>query len=128
MAVHLPISPVAQKEARELMLSTRNLLSPASGEPSISIAQEQVLGCYYLTQERPDKKGEGRLFSSPAEAIQAYNLGIIDLQARIAVRLDGASVFEQPPPAPPLQLSQGRRGQTAVGAPIFIDGVPIAFR
>src|SRR5262249_24809920 len=91
MAVHLPITPSAQKEARDLMLSTRNLLSPASGEPSISVAQEQVLGCYYLTQERPNKKGEGRVFSSPDEAIQAYHFGIIDLQARIIVRLDATN-------------------------------------
>src|SRR5579862_591318 len=75
MAVHLPLSDEAQREARELMLSTRNLRSPATGEPSISISQEMVLGCFYLTQERPDKKGEGCIFANETEAIIAYETG-----------------------------------------------------
>ncbi len=63
MAVHVPLSDKAQDEARQLMLSTRNLLAPGTGEPSIGASQEMVLGCFYLTQMRPDKKGEGRVFT-----------------------------------------------------------------
>jgi len=62
MAVHVPLSDKAQDEARRLMLSTRNLLSPATGEPSIGASQDMVLGCFYLTQYRPGLKGEGRVF------------------------------------------------------------------
>ncbi len=128
MAVHLPLSPAAQKEARELMLSTRNLLSPASGDPSVIATQEQVLGCYYLTQERSDRKGEDRVFSSPDEAILAYASGIIDLQARITVRLDVTSVFEQPPPAPAIAVAKGTRVQTTVGRLIFNEALPVSLR
>src|SRR5487761_742539 len=69
MAVHVPLSDKAQDEARQLMLSTRNLLAPGTGEPSIGASQEMVLGCFYLTQLRPDKKGEGRIFTSATEAL-----------------------------------------------------------
>src|ERR1700738_4968628 len=60
MAVHIPLSPEAQVEARQFMMSTRNLLAPGTGEPSIGASQDMVLGCFYLTQERPNTKGEGR--------------------------------------------------------------------
>src|ERR1700736_2314862 len=72
MAVHVPLSDKGQDEARQLMLSTRNLLAPATGEPSIGASQDMVLGCFYLTQERPNKKGEGRVFTNTTEALLAY--------------------------------------------------------
>ena len=72
MAVHVPLSDKAQDEARQLMLSTRNLLAPGTGEPSIGASQDMVLGCFYLTQDRPDKKGEGRIFTDATEALLAY--------------------------------------------------------
>lgn len=125
MAVHLPLSTEAQKEARELMLSTRNMLSPASGEPSISVAQEQVLGCYYLTQERPAQKGEGRIFADINDAMQAYAYGVIDLQAHITVRIGPQQVYEQPPPAEPIMVASGGRIQTTVGRLIFNHILPI---
>jgi len=87
MAVHVPLSEKAQEEARELMLSTHNILSPATGQPSIGASQDMVLGCYYLTMERPGLKGEGRIFTDATEALLAYHHGVIDLQALIKVRL-----------------------------------------
>lgn len=88
MAVHLPLSAGAQAEARLLMLSSNNILLPAYGVPATTPTQDMVLGCYYLTIEKPNSKGEGRYFSSPQEAIMAYNEGMIELQALIKVSLD----------------------------------------
>jgi len=93
MAVHVPLSDKAQDEARQFMLSTRNLLSPATGEPSIGATQDMVLGCFYLTQDRPGKKGEGRVFTDTTEALLAYHHGVVDLQATIKVRLPDAYVY-----------------------------------
>jgi DNA-directed RNA polymerase subunit beta' len=128
MAVHLPLSRKAQQEARELMLSTRNLLSPASGEPTVSISQEMVLGCFYLTQERPGKKGAGRIFTDSNEAILAYESGIVELQARIQVRLQHDTLFDQPPPAPAQSHPQGCRITTTVGRLIFNAVLPKRLR
>ncbi len=124
MAVHLPLSAAAQEEARTLMLSTHNLLSPASGEPTISVSQEQVLGCFYLTQERPHKKGEGHTFTDSDEALMAYAHGVIDLQAGISVRMNTETIFEQPPPAAPISLPKGALLQTTVGRLIFNAVLP----
>jgi DNA-directed RNA polymerase subunit beta' len=85
MAVHLPLSEEAQKEARELMLSTLNLLKPAVGTPIVSPSQDIVLGCYWLTKIKPGMKGEKRIFSNAAEAIMAYDAGVIDLRAKIKI-------------------------------------------
>ncbi len=88
MAVHLPLSAKAQQEARERMISVRNLLSPSNGEPIVSPTQDIVLGAYYMTVVKPGAKGEGKVFASPEEAILAYNLGHIELQAPIKVRME----------------------------------------
>lgn len=88
MAVHLPLSAGAQAEARLLMLASNNILLPAYGVPATVPTQDMVLGCYYLTIEKPNSKGEGRYFSSAEEAILAYYEGIIELQALIKVKLD----------------------------------------
>src|SRR5580704_8811968 len=98
MAVHVPLSDKAQDEARRFMLSTRNLLSPATGEPSIGASQDMVLGCFYLTQDRPDKKGEGRVFTDATEALLAYQHGVVELQAPIYVRIGDVDVYDTPPP------------------------------
>jgi DNA-directed RNA polymerase subunit beta' len=90
MAVHLPLSAEAQAEARILMLSSNNILSPAHGRPITSPTQDMVLGIYYLTATREDKVGEGRVFSSVAEAIMAYDAHLLDLQAPITLRLADA--------------------------------------
>ncbi|MCW5208625.1 DNA-directed RNA polymerase subunit beta', partial [Desulfobulbus sp. US1] len=92
MAVHLPLSVEAQVEARVLMMSTNNILSPASGSPVIIPSQDIVLGLYYMTRERYDVAGEGMTFSGPAEARMAYDHGAAHLQARVKLRLNGELV------------------------------------
>jgi len=86
MAVHIPLSIEAQIEARALMMSTNNILSPAHGKPIIGPTQDIVLGLYYMTREKPQVKGEGKIFSSPEEVRMAYDAGEVDLQAAIKVR------------------------------------------
>ena len=87
MAVHLPISPEAQAEARILMLSRNNMLSPASGRPIVTPSQDMVIGVYYLTELEPEARGAGRVFGSVDEAIMAYEIGELNLHAPISVRL-----------------------------------------
>src|SRR5512137_569513 len=106
MAVHVPLSIEAQMEARVLMMSTNNILSPASGKPIIVPTQDIVLGCYYMTRERPFAKGEGMSFASPTEVRAAYDHGAVDLQAAIWVRMDG------------------KRVETTVGRVMLYDIVP----
>jgi DNA-directed RNA polymerase subunit beta' len=86
MAVHVPLSEAAQVEAHDLMLSSRNLLLPASGEPTVSPTKDMVLGCYYLTVEDEGRKGEGKTFSGIDEVVLAYDLGEVDLHAKIKLR------------------------------------------
>ncbi|HEY6951254.1 MAG TPA: DNA-directed RNA polymerase subunit beta' [Bacteroidota bacterium] len=92
MAVHVPLSYEAQLEARILMLSSHNILSPASGAPIVTPTQDQVLGCYYLTKSKAGEKGEGMVFSSTSEVIIAYDQDRIALHARIKVRTDNTLV------------------------------------
>jgi len=88
MAVHVPLSIEAQIEARVLMMSTNNILSPANGEPIIVPSQDIVLGIYYMTRERPFCKGEGKVFASIDEVRTAFDLGVLDLHAAIRVRIN----------------------------------------
>ncbi|HTP13193.1 MAG TPA: DNA-directed RNA polymerase subunit beta', partial [Bacteroidota bacterium] len=90
MAVHVPLSYEAQLEARMLMLSSHNILSPASGAPIVTPTQDQVLGCYYLTKSKAGEIGEGMTFASPEEVIIAHDQGKVALHARLKVRVDGA--------------------------------------
>ena len=87
MAVHLPLSVEAQAECRFLLLSPNNLLKPSDGGPVAVPSQDMVLGIYYLTQERPGARGEGKFFKSVNEAILAYENKVITLQSRIKVRV-----------------------------------------
>ena len=87
MAVHVPLTIEAQLEARALMMSTNNILSPASGEPIIVPSQDVVLGLYFMTRERVNAQGEGMTFADAAEAERAYAAGQVDLQARVKVRI-----------------------------------------
>jgi DNA-directed RNA polymerase subunit beta' len=89
MAVHVPLSIEAQIEARVLMMSTNNILSPANGDPIIVPSQDIVLGIYYLTRERPLSKGEGKVFANSEEVRMAHDAGQLDLHAAIKVRIDG---------------------------------------
>ncbi|MDM4770232.1 DNA-directed RNA polymerase subunit beta' [Solimonas sp. SE-A11] len=87
MAVHVPLSLEAQIEARVLMMSTNNILSPASGDPIIVPSQDVILGLYWLSRERVNAKGEGMVLSDVSEVHRAYENGELDLQAKIKVRL-----------------------------------------
>ena len=100
MAVHVPLSSAAQKEAKELMLSTQNLLSAADGSPVVSPTHDMVLGCYYLTIEAEKVKGEagivgeGKVFSSADEAIMAAQLGYVHVQAKVRVEIERQETAE----------------------------------
>lgn len=106
MAVHVPLSRRAQEEAGNLMLSARNLLKPSAGEPIVSPTQDLVLGCYFLTQVHSGKKGEGMVFSDINEALVAYQLGYVHVQALIKTRIEGEII------------------ETSVGRLIFNDILP----
>jgi DNA-directed RNA polymerase subunit beta' len=112
MAVHVPLSIEAQVESRALMMSTNNILSPASGKPIIVPTQDMVLGLYYMTRERPLAKGEGRFFASPAEARIAYDHGEVDLHARVTVRMA------------PAEGAPAERIETTVGRVLLFEIVP----
>src|SRR5436189_693407 len=87
MAVHVPLSLEAQLEARALMMSSNNILSPANGDPIIVPSQDVVLGLYYLTREKIGAKGEGMMFSDVHEAHRAYEGRQVHLQAKVKVRI-----------------------------------------
>ncbi|GBL39059.1 MAG: DNA-directed RNA polymerase subunit beta' [Nitrospira sp.] len=92
MAVHVPLSVEAQVEARVLMMSINNILSPANGKPIAVPSQDMVLGCYWLTKERGGCKGEGKVFGSSEEVRIAFDLEALEVHARIKVRVEGALV------------------------------------
>jgi DNA-directed RNA polymerase subunit beta' len=112
MAVHLPLSAEAQAEARILMLSSNNILSPANGRPITTPTQDMVLGLYWLTMEREAELGEGRAFSSVAEAIMAHDQHSVSLQAKVKIRLSTA----------------GETLSTTVGRALFNEALPADFR
>src|SRR5438876_3213342 len=91
MAVHVPLSAAAKKEAREQMLSVNNLLQPSNGDPIVAPTLDMVLGVYYLTTNRPNARGEGKAFSDFDDAKLAYDIGVIDLQATIKLRVPAAT-------------------------------------
>jgi DNA-directed RNA polymerase subunit beta' len=126
MAVHLPLSDEAQAEARRLMLSVRNLRSPATGEPAISLSQDIVLGCFYLTEDRPGESRTGRAFVNVNEARMAYEQGAIDLHTPITVRLLDREVYDAPPPALASSPKRGRI-ETTAGRLIFNELLPPGF-
>jgi DNA-directed RNA polymerase subunit beta' len=109
MAVHLPLSAEAQAEARILMLSSNNILSPANGRPITSPTQDMVLGLYYLTMEREGELGEGRAFASVAEAIMAHDQHSVSLQAKVKIRVKGETL------------------DTTIGRAIFNEALPADF-
>jgi DNA-directed RNA polymerase subunit beta' len=95
MAVHVPLSLEAQLEARALMMSSNNILSPANGEPIIVPSQDVVLGLYYMTRERVNARGEGMFFSDVNEVHRAYENRLVDLHARIRVRIEDSAIDEE---------------------------------
>ncbi|MFI0434005.1 MAG: DNA-directed RNA polymerase subunit beta', partial [Candidatus Nanopelagicales bacterium] len=127
MAVHLPLSAEAQAEARVLMLSSNNILSPASGRPITTPTQDMVLGIYFLTTEKPDGAGAGQAYSSVSEALMAFDLGHLDLQAPIKVRLGG----EVPPAEWVDPTGRWHAGdafvlETTLGRALFNEAMPSA--
>ncbi len=92
MAVHVPLSIMAQYEASEIMLSSKNLLKPADGSPVVTPSQDMVLGCYYLTILKEGAKGEGKIFKDENEAILAYEKNTISFHAKIKIKIDNQIV------------------------------------
>jgi len=119
MAVHIPLSEEAQKEARQIMLSSLNLLKPATGTPIVTPTQDIILGCYWLTKIIGGAKGEGKLFGNPEEAILTYDFGELDLKAKVKIRaVKGA------------ETKKGKVAEwieTSVGRIIFNEALPSDF-
>ena len=122
MAVHVPLSLEAQAETKLLMLSVNNVFSPADGRPILSPTQDIVLGCCYLTKEKPRAKGEGKIFSSCDEVLTAHSDDAVDLNARIKVRI--SSVFDL---AQTQLIEEKQIIETTVGRVIFNDTLPGGF-
>ena len=118
MAVHVPLLDSAQKEAKEIMASVKNLLGPGMGEPTVNPSQDIVFGCYWMTKIRKGTKGEGKIFSSPNEAITAYDFGYVDLQAQIKVLVTST---------PKYQIFTEKLIETTVGKLLFNSVLPSDF-
>jgi DNA-directed RNA polymerase subunit beta' len=119
MAVHVPLTLEAQLESRALMMSTNNILSPASGEPIIVPSQDVVLGLYYMPRERVNAEGEGMSFADTDEVHRAYHAGQVDLHARVKVRIEENLLQEDGTLA-----MQRSVKETTVGRALFFDIVP----
>ena len=115
MAVHVPLSKKAQEEAKTIMLSSLNLLKPATGTPVIAPTQDIILGCYWITKIKKGAKGEGKNFSDPEEAIMAYEHGDVDLRAKIKVRMNKE---------PSSLLRNSVPCETSVGRILFNETLP----
>jgi len=121
MAVHLPLGEEAQREGREIMLSSKNLLKPATGDPIVVPYQDIILGCYYMTKIISGGKGEGKYFSDGKEAIVHYQLGLIDLKAEINLKKKfDINVLKKTTP----EESEGNFIKTCVGRIIFNQALP----
>src|SRR5699024_8124990 len=103
MAVHLPLSPEAEAEARILMLSSNNILKPSDGKPVTMPSQDMIIGLFHLTSERKGLPGEGRSFSSMGEAIMAFDRGELDLGSPVTIRLENVV------PGPDIEVPEGWR-------------------
>ncbi len=124
MAVHLPLSAEAQAEARILMLSSNNILSPAHGRPITSPTQDMVLGIYFLTASREGMVGEGRAFTSVAEAIMAHDQHQLDLQAAISLRIDDVVPPRGAPTPEGWEQGQPLTLKTTLGRALLNEALP----
>jgi DNA-directed RNA polymerase subunit beta' len=125
MAVHLPLSAEAQAEARILMLSSNNILSPASGRPITSPTQDMVLGIYFLTSKHAGLNGEGRAFSSTSEALMSFDLGSLHLQAQIKIRTAPGTVPPKGWVAPEgFESGEAFTLETTLGRVLFNEALP----
>ncbi|WP_150238462.1 DNA-directed RNA polymerase subunit beta' [Nocardiopsis quinghaiensis] len=128
MAVHLPLSAEAQAEARLLMLATNNILKPSDGKPVTMPTQDMIIGLYYLTTEKAGARGEGRSFLSPSEALMAYDLGDLHLQARINLRIaDGAPAPKDWTPPEGWQQGDDYLLETTLGRYLFNETTPVDY-
>ncbi|MFK7816732.1 MAG: DNA-directed RNA polymerase subunit beta', partial [Gammaproteobacteria bacterium] len=119
MAVHVPLSIEAQLEARALMMSTNNILSPANGEPIIVPSQDIVLGLYYLTREKVNVPGEGMIFADVVEAERAYENRTVHLHAKVKIRIDDYDIDEKGESTPVRRIIE-----TTVGRGILSQVLP----
>jgi DNA-directed RNA polymerase subunit beta' len=126
MAVHVPLSQRAVNEAMTLMLASRNLLKPANGEPIVGPSKDMVLGVYYLTLMRDGRKGEGRVFGTLEEVEMAYELGQIDIHAKI--KLETETYFKDDHARYADNKPRRRVIETSPGRVLFNIGVPPEFR
>ncbi len=125
MAVHVPLSIESQLEARSLMMSSNNVLSPANGEPIIGPSQDIVLGLYYMTRERVNAQGEGMVFSDIAEARRAYDSGQVSLHAKVKVRITEQCRSEDGQFTSVVALKETTVGRSLL-MEILPDGLPFA--
>ncbi|MFL2072102.1 DNA-directed RNA polymerase subunit beta' [Marinilactibacillus psychrotolerans] len=121
MAVHVPLSDEAQAEARILMLGAQNILNPKDGKPVVTPSQDMVLGNYYLTMEEAGREGEGMIFSSTSEAIQAYQSGYVHLHSRVGIHVSAL------PNKPFTEWQSDKYLMTTVGKLIFNEIMPAEF-
>ncbi len=125
MAVHVPLSLEAQLEARALMMSSNNILSPANGEPIIVPSQDVVLGLYYMTRALENKKGEGMAFANIAEVKRAYDNRAVELHAKVKVRISGTVIDEEGGRSKQTSIVDTTIGR-ALLAEILPEGLPFA--
>ena len=125
MAVHVPLSLEAQLEARALMMSSNNILSPANGEPIIVPSQDVVLGLYYMTRALENKKGEGMAFANIAEVKRAYDNRAVELHAKVKVRISGTVIDEDGGRSQQSSIVETTIGR-ALLAEILPEGLPFA--
>ncbi|MEW5908008.1 MAG: DNA-directed RNA polymerase subunit beta' [Patescibacteria group bacterium] len=118
MAVHVPLSDSAQKEAKEIMTSVKNLLKPGNGEPVVNPTQDMIIGCFWMTKIKEGARGEGKIYSTPNEAILAYEFGHIDLRAKIKVLVT---------PTPKYINFKNQIFETTVGRLLFNSVLPADF-
>ncbi|SEA11989.1 DNA-directed RNA polymerase subunit beta' [Bowdeniella nasicola] len=127
MAVHLPLSPEAQAEARILMLSTNNILKPSDGRPVTMPSQDMIIGLYHLTNLHDDAVGAGRAFASPSEAIMAFDAGELGLDAKVKIR------FTSIVPGPDVELPEDYAAgepvvvETTLGRTMFNEALPVDY-
>ncbi|MDP2676115.1 MAG: DNA-directed RNA polymerase subunit beta' [bacterium] len=121
MAVHVPLTEDAQREAREILASVRNLTKPGTGSPITTPRQDMVLGCYWLTKLRQGAPGEGSIFATPNEAILAYDMGAVDFQAKVNVRVTDTEKYRE------YQKIPGKILETSVGRLLFNSTLPSDF-
>lgn len=127
MAVHLPLSPEAQAEARILMLSSNNILKPSDGRPVTLPSQDMIIGLHHLTTKRDGAAGEGRVFSSMAEAIMANDLGELHLNAPVKIRVEGFVPSDEQPAPEGWEEGTPALIPTTLGQVLFNQTLPVDY-